>query len=311
MVCMKTPGSTKGTPMNADSGPTSYKRFHEEAYRRRLKDLLEVKGGPLQKEFLQAVRDSRAFVDYMSTLPADGIRKVPLWDESISEKDFRALPPDLELGLYRRWAHIPAEVARCSGFWGYVTTCQIAAGRIDSTHLTATNQLPRASAIDLALAEDAPAKIDRCVRDALRRMGGLRPARGHRSVYVDCVFARAWWRERMVEEATSELADGVRALFRISGKSLWEELIARLIDKDGASVFGPLQAPNDVRRALFLALVGHVADRPRLALAQPHQVRRVFRQVTTYQATPGLGPAADPELAKVVGALVEARDSDA
>ena len=110
----------------------------------------------------------------------------------------------------------------------------------------------------------------------------------------------------MVEEATGEAADRVRALFRISGKSLWEELVARLIDKDGVSVFGPLDAPNGVRSALFLALAGT----PKSPLAQPDQLKRVFQQIATYQATPGLGPAADPELANVVRALVGVRDSD-
>ena len=304
MVSMKAPGSTNDTPINVDNRPALYRRFREAPYRERLKALLEVKGGPLQKEFLEAVRDRRAFVDYMSALSADGTREVPLWGETISETDFRALPAELELSLYRRWAHIPADVARRSGFWGYVTTCHIAAGRIDSTHLTATNQRPRASAIDRALAEDTPIKIDRCVRNALRRLGGLPPARGHRSVFVDCMFGRAWWRERMVEEATSEIADGVRALFRISSKSLWEELIARLIDKDGVSVFGPLDAPTDARRALFLALARHHTERSSPPLPEPQQVRRVVQQIATYQGTPGLGPATDPELAKVIKALV-------
>ncbi len=304
LVSMKAPGSTNDTPINVDNRPALYRRFREAPYRKRLKALLEVKGGSLQKEFLDAVRDRRAFVDYMSALPADGTREVPLWQESISETDFRALPAELELSLYRQWAHIPADLARRSGFWGYVTTRHIEAGRIDSTHLTATNQMPRASAIDRAVAEDAPIKIDGCVRNALRRMGGLPPVRGHLSVFVDCMFGRAWWRERMVEEATSEVTNGVRALFRISGKSLWEELIARLIDKDGVSVFGPLEAPNEIRGVLFLALAQHHAEKSSSPLPELHQVRRVFQQIATYQETPGLGPAADLELARVVRALV-------
>ena len=290
--------------MKAEIDSTPYRRFDEEPYRRRLKALLGVKGGPLQREFLEAVRDSTAFVDYMSTVPVVGIRDVPLWEGSISETDFRALSQELELSLYRRWAHVPADIARRSGFWGYVTTRHIQAGGIDSTHLAATNQLPRTSAIDQALAEDVPGKIDRCVRDALRRMGGLPPARGRRSVYVDSMFARAWWRERMVEEATSEVADGIRALFRISGKSLWEELVARLIDKDGVSLFGPLDTPNNVRSALFLALGRQLAERRGSSLVHPHQLKRVFQQIATYQATPGLGPVDDLELARVIRAIV-------
>ncbi|MCY4399692.1 MAG: hypothetical protein OXE96_10190 [Gemmatimonadetes bacterium] len=295
--------------MELDDGPVPYKRFREEPYGRRLKALLQVKGDLLQKEFLESVRDRRTFVNYMSELPVDGIREVPLWDKSISEHDFRALPPELELSLYRRWWQVPPEVASRSGFWGYVTTCHVGAGTIDSTHLAATNRLPGVSAIDQALAEDAPLMIDRCVRTALRRLGGLRPARGHRSVYVDCMFARAWWRERMVEEATSEVADRVRALFRLKGKSLWEDLISRLIDEDGVSVFGPMNVPSGVRSALFLSLARHLTGEPRSPLAQSHQLRHVFQQIATYQATPGLGPADDLELANIVRAIVRARDS--
>lgn len=309
MVSTNASEDTEGYPrVNVENAMTPYRRFREAPYRERLKALLDVQGGPLQKEFLEAVRDSRAFVDYMSALPVAGNKETPLWQESISEADFRALPPELELRLYRRWANIPGDVARRSEFWGYVTTCHIRAGRIDSTHLTATNQLPRSSAIDQALADDAPAKIDRCVRDALRRMGAPPPVRGRRSVYVDCILARAWWRERMVEDATREVAEQIRALFRFSGKTLWEVLIARLIDEDGVSVFGSLGTPNDVRSALLRALAQHLPDKPRSPLAQPHQVKRVFQQMATYQATPGLGPAEDAELAKVVKALVEAWD---
>lgn len=290
--------------MELDDGPVPYRRFCEKPYRRRLKALIEAKGDRRQKEFLEAVRDGRTLVNYMSELPVDGIREVPLWEDPISERDFRSLPPNLELSLYRRWGEVPPEVASCSGFWGYVTTCHVRAGTIDSTHLAATNPLPGASAIDQALADDAPLAIDRCVRTALRRLGGLPPARGHRSVYVDCMFARAWWRERMVEEATSEVADRVRSLFRTRGKSVWEDLISRLIDKDGLSVFGPLNVPNDVRSALFLALARHFAGDPGSPLARSQQLRHVFQQIATYQATPGLGPADDPELANVVKAIV-------
>ena len=42
--------------MNTDNGPTPYRQFREEPYRGRLKALLEVKGGPLQKEFLASSR---------------------------------------------------------------------------------------------------------------------------------------------------------------------------------------------------------------------------------------------------------------
>ena len=272
-----------------------------------LRGLLDVKGSPLQEEFLDAARDRRSFLDYMSVLPVEGVQKPLLWDKPISETDFRALPIELELDLYRRWSDIPPDVARRSSFWAYLTCCHIEAGTIDSTHLVATDKLSGGSVIEQALADSAPSRIDACVRMALRRMGGLRPARGRRSVYVDCMFARAWWRERMVEEATSELADGVRVLFRTRGKSLWEDLVSRLIDPKGVSVFGSLDAPSEVRRALILALARHVAGNRESLLAQSHQLWRIFEQAAIYEVTPGLGPATDVELARVVSAIVEAR----
>jgi len=111
----------------------------------------------------------------------------------------------------------------------------------------------------------------------------------------------------MVEEATKEVADRVRALFRVRGKSLWEDLIAGLIHRDNVSVFGSLNVPNDVRSALFLALARHFAGEPSSPLARSRQLRHVFRQLATYHATPGLGPADDLELANVVRAIVGAR----
>ena len=295
--------------MSAADRTVSYRQFREEPYGRMVKALLEIKGGPLQKQFLEAVRDRGLFLDYMSSVPLDGIREVPLWDDPISERDFRTLPPDLELRLYRRWGSLSPEAARRPGFWAHVTIRHIEAGRISSTHLAATTTLTRESAIDQVLADATATRIDACVRTVLRRMGGLPQARGHRSVYVDCMFARAWWRERMVDEATSELANQVRALFRMRGKSLWEEVVSRLIAKVGTSVFGSLDAPSEVRGAFFLALARRAAENPQSPLTQSQQITRVCAQLAIYHATPGLGPAADTELATILTAIIEARDS--
>ena len=65
-------------------------------------------------------------------------------------------------------------------------TCQLAAERIDRALMETGDEQPK--------------MMDRTVRAVLRRLGGLPEVRGARSVFVNCPFARAWWREHLVKQ---------------------------------------------------------------------------------------------------------------
>ena len=87
-------------------------------------------------------------------------------------------------------------------FGAHLTTRHIEENRIDATSLAAEANVSGLERIERALAETgekAAQKIDECVRTVLRRLSGL-PERGSRSVIVDCPFARAWWRGRLLSD---------------------------------------------------------------------------------------------------------------
>ena len=117
--------------------------------------------------------------------------------------------------LYSSWSYVAPALACRSTFWAAVTLNHVRHGLIDSAFLAANGgNLPGgAERIDFALndrSNSGPQRVDNCVRTVLRRLGGLPEVRGNRSVYVDCPFARAWWRERMIEQASEGRDDVAR-----------------------------------------------------------------------------------------------------
>ena len=209
--------------------------------------------------------------------------------------------------LYRTWRGLTAATACRSTFWAHLTLEHIRRGRIESVYLAANGgSLPGgAERIDLAL-RDATAKgpegIDACVRAVLRRLGGLPEVRGNRSVYVDCPFARAWWRERLVEQATeaeSERADQVRRIVRIN-QTYWEKLIDRIVTRN--STFGAI----NIRNAFVKALAQFVESDLDSALRNAKGLQRLCRRVTAYQGSRELSILTDAELDLLMEVVIRA-----
>ncbi len=178
-----------------------YEEFDGEAYTELRKDLLREKGSPLQCEFLEAVRQSGEFLEFMKErVPVDRGEQLPLYEEELSEQVYKDPPQDVEKELYSAWRKVPPRTACRATFWAAVTMQHIEADKIRSSYLAANGASVGSGAqrIDLALAGREPKAIDACVRTVIRSMSGLPEARGNRSVYVDCPLARAWWRERLV-----------------------------------------------------------------------------------------------------------------
>ena len=276
---------------------TDYSKFR--------KELLRVKGSDRQKRFLESVRDTAAFLDHVSSIPTDGTVGPALAPERMTESEYKDPPASTEKTLYTSWSALPPAVACRSTFWAKLTIEHIKARRIQSVYLAANGgNLPGgAERIDFVLddtTEQGPKRIDDCVRTVLRRLGGLPEVRGNRSVYVDCPFARAWWRERMVNQAANgntQMTAVVRAVIR-TNQTYWEKLIDRIVFRN--STFGS----ENIRNAFLRALALFVQSNPASELTSSPELQRLCRRVATYQGSRELSILSDSELDALMGTIV-------
>ena len=276
---------------------TDYSKFR--------KELLRVKGSDRQKRFLESVRDTAAFLDHVSSIPTDGTVGPALAPERMTESEYKDPPASTEQTLYTSWSALPPAVACRSTFWAKLTIEHIKARRIQSVYLAANGgNLPGgAERIDFVLDDttgQGPKRIDDCVRTVLRRLGGLPEVRGNRSVYVDCPFARAWWRERMVNQAANgnaQMTAVVRAIIR-TNQTYWEKLIDRVVFRN--STFGS----ENIRNAFLRALALFVQSSPASELTSSPELQRLCRRVATYQGSRELSILSDSELDALMGTIV-------
>ena len=281
--------------MNATA--TNFRELSDSDYTRLRKNLLRTKGSDRQREFLEMVRDNAAFQERFAEIPTVGTTDPAVADDPMTESEFKDPPSDTEQTLYGSWRALTPAIACRSTFWAHVTLEHIRRARIDSVYLAANGgNLPGgAERIDFALGNKTatgPQQIDACVRTVLRRLGGLPEVRGNRSVYVDCPFARAWWRERLVEQATyadPQRAGEVRNIIRIN-QTYWEKLIDRIVTRN--STFGS----TNIRNAFIKALAHFVQSSPDCAQANAKGLQRLCRRATAYQGTRELSILTDAEL---------------
>ena len=289
--------------MSAIHGP--YKELSDTAYAQFRKELLRAKGSERQREFLGIVRDTSAFLDHVSAIETEGVVDAVLASEPMTESEYKDPPSGTEQALYAAWTTLTPAVACRSTFWANLTIEHIRAGRIQSAYLAANGgNLPGgAERIDFALNEthgQGPKQIDECVRTVLRRLGGLREVRGNRSVYVDCPFARAWWRERFAAQAAggdARIASGVRAVLR-TNQTYWEKLIDRIVFRN--STFGS----ENIRSAFLRTLAEFVQANPTSNPTSSAGLQRLCRRATTYQGARELSILSDGELDVLMQAVV-------
>ncbi len=269
------------------------------------KGLLRRKGSPAQKRFLENVRDGDEFIQQLEEIKTVGQGAAVLIPTPLTESEYKDPPTDTEQALHGSWRSLVPAVACRSSFWARLTLEHLREGRIQPVYLAANGgSLPGgAERIDRALADrtaNADQLVDRCVRTILRRLGGLPEVRGNRSVFVDCPFARAWWRERMVSEASMgdpKLEDSVRAAFRIS-QTYWEKFIDRVVFRN--STFGA----RNIRSAFVRALGGALSSDPDSGLRETATLQRLCRRATAHQGSRELGIVGDEELDALMQALV-------
>ena len=280
------------------------KQFDDVAYTRFRQALLRTKGSAKQRQFLEKVRTSDSFIELMSEIKTTPSMKVELSPWPMTENEFKDPPADTEAALYKSWSGINTALACRSTFWAYLTLEHIRHARIQSPYLAANGgSLPGgAERIDLALNDESKnsAKlVDSCVRTVLRRLGGLPEVRGNRSVYVDCPFARAWWRERMVNQASGgdfSLEKYARAALRVN-QTYWEKLIDRIVFRN--STFGSANI-----RSAFIRVLGREISKESASITDSATLQRLCRRITAFQGIRELGVLNKADLEEIMQKVI-------
>lgn len=288
-----------------------YAEFDESRYAKLRRSLIRksARGSDVQRRFLEAARDTSAFLAYLGdALPVgQGDELDPLADR-MSEAEFGNPPSDTEWRLFEGWRELTPRIACRPAFWARVTQRHIEAGRIESWFLAANGggTVSGLQRIDAALnrsGEGAVTMLDGCVRTILRRLGGLPEARGNRSVYVNCPLARAWWRERLVAEVATGEGEGlkreIRAVVHPESQQYWEDLVTFVVSRN--SVFGSV----NVRNILVQAMAGKLADDPRSRIRTAEGLRRVCRTVSAIQASRELSVMPEDEVRTIMSDVIE------
>ena len=282
-----------------------YRELIDADYTNLRKSLLAEKGSERQTEFLGKARCSQDFLEYLSGRVGNrGSLDVELCAFPMTESEFAAPPSDAEARLYRSWSGVSPSTACRTTFWANVTCHHVREGRIESFYLAAPGGITLGGAARIERALDSngserPKAIDQCVRTILRRLGGIPEQRGKRTVYVDCPFARAWWREWLVKQICGGDADNatqVRAVLRIN-QTYWEKIVDRIVSRN--STFGS----PEVRSAFILALAELVGDRGS-ELRKPKELIRACRRVAASQATRELSILKEDELREIMAEVL-------
>ena len=159
--------------------PIPHKELKDSDYTRVRRNLLRIKGGPLQRDFLKAVRNNQTFLDYIRLeISTEGSYKLPLSPDPMTEDEFKTPPADTETRLYESWAELTPRIACRSTFWANFTCRHIEAKKINAVYLAANggNMSGGAERIDRALMETGekqPKMMDSAVRTVLRQLGGI------------------------------------------------------------------------------------------------------------------------------------------
>ncbi len=260
----------------ATAKSTSWEQFDDASYTRTRRELLRTKGSPLQREFLGTLKSNAEFLDWagqrVEVVPGEALA---LAADPLTEAEFARPPCSTEADLFAAWGDVkPAEACRAP-FWGLVTMRHIAAGRVAASYLCAREGAGKTGAeqVQAVLREGGAKQIDSAVRTALRRLSGLPEARGNRSVYVNCPFARAWWRQYLAREICRESGAQPASVMRVlrSSQEYWEKLISFVVSRN--SVVGD----SRLRSALVAALA-EVAETDHGARAlKGTELKRVVR----------------------------------
>lgn len=274
-----------------------YREFKDADYTELRKRLIKEKGSSFQREFLERVKDSDDYVRWMEEeLDVTDEDDFTSLSDVLTEAEYKDPPELIEKHLFDTWKDITPAQACSSAFWGRVTLDHIKNGKIKSSYLAANGgTLPGGlERIDKVLKGGTDKEIDDTVRTIIRRMSGLPEARGNRSVYVNCPFARAWWRGYIANEVCdAEDSDvDIKAVIRILRweQSYWEELISSVVSKN--SVLGD----TNVRAALIWTLSDLADKKENKSLFTGKGLSKLIKKIGTRAAFQELATYGIPAL---------------
>ncbi len=149
--------------------------------------------------------------------------------------------------------------------------------------------------------------MNACVRNLLRHMSGLPVVRRQRSIFTNCPFARAWWREYWVstiQQYTKELdapasPAALREVLRYN-QTYWEKLVTIIISR--GAVFGPVE----VLAAFMDSLARHCQVQPHTPLRNANALQKVLQQFSNLAAARELGVLSLADLRTEVDDLLTA-----
>ena len=283
-----------------------YKEFDDAEYTRFRIEVPRTKGSERQHEFLHSVRCNESFLEFFRrSMSTSGSCEMPLISDRLTENEFKDPPTSTEASLHRSWIDLTPSISCRTTFWAFLTCRHIEQGKVDAIYLAANGQagVSGAERVDLALRDGAAKSIDDCVRNVLRRLGGLPGVRGKRSVYVDCPFARAWWRERLVADISrgdGECADLIREVVRVS-QTYWENLVDLIVSRN--SVLGS----GEVRNAFILALANLFAENLDSPLRTAKNLRLACRVLGAIQASRELSILDLEDIQRLMNELVQSQ----
>ena len=270
----------------------------------------------LQREFLEVTRDSASFIAWIEDRVGTEERIVQEkgeasespppqygfgeggwkfgWLDELTEKEYKNPPELVERALFSKWRGLSPAQASEETFWGYVTLEHIRKGIIEASWLAAYggDRPGGLERIDRALEEgqkegEQEKRMDSAVRTILRCFSGLRVARGYRSVYVDCPFARAWWRRYWVEKicnTTGADCERVAKTLAYSSKlDYWEALVTLIISAEQNT------GDNKISTALQWALSERVTDEKKEVLFSRETLIKIRRLIGIRLAWQELG----------------------
>ena len=297
-----------------------YLEFNDGDYTQLRKDLIRNKGSELQKGLLEAAKDSKAFIQWIEqnvNLETEG-EKFDLWSDKLSEDEYKNPPGNVEKKLFKICEGLTPAQASHETFWGYVTLGHINQGIIESSYLAASARSPLSGLgrIEQALSSNQEKPIDDVVRSILLRLSGLPEARGYRSVYVNCPFARAWWRVYIAHQVCDETGadfDRVFKTLRSSSQEYWELLINLIVSR--YAVLGSTRVRSTLiwvlceweeDRTLRSRIIQQISRsmRQEKELKKPETLGRIIQQISIRTAWQELGVLTVEELKPIIEEII-------
>jgi len=268
-------------------------------------NLIKEKGSDEQIEFLNASQESVTFCAWIRNKldgKIVGARDIDLYPEKLSENEFKNTTQVVEENAFSNWKDLTPRMTCRSSFWGAVTFNHIEQGVIKSSYLAAPNnsRISGITRIKKALESESIKEKDDVVRTILRRFSGLPEARGvFRTITVNCVFGRAWWREYMIADIialtqTKGNRDEISRTLRQS-QEFWEKLMNLL--SANSAVFGD----GKIRAAFIWALSKHLDDKSHKKLfSSTETIDTCMNKLGVYSATQEFGVFSTEELCDLI-----------